>query len=147
MLIINKNVRFSIKLPRLWHICSILVLQPMVYWIFFVSFCHHHCWVCQLYCYHCLPRKGRLVALKKFFALCFREVTAGPHPEQAGRKELGKRCPSQMSPQDLACHLFNQSSPLPLKDSSILAVQDHLSPSQQELHTAFVLSILLLCAR
>lgn len=68
MLIINKNVRFSIKLPSLWHIFSILVQQPVVYWIFFCGFFpeqdHHHCCVCQPCCYHCLPRKGRLVALK-----------------------------------------------------------------------------------
>lgn len=112
MLIINKNVRFSIKLSRLWRVCSILVLQSMVYWIFFVAFSQNRT-VTTAVCASlattivCHAKAG-LEVPRKCFALCFREATAGPQPKWAERKEQVKHGLSQMPPQD-TCHLFKGS--------------------------------------
>lgn len=107
MLIINKNVRFSIKLSRLWHVCSILVLlESMVYWTFFVAFSQNRTFTTAVHASLAWHAGAGLVFPRKCFAPHFREATAGSPPKWAGRKEQGKRDLSQRLPQDPVCHLF-----------------------------------------
>lgn len=136
MLIINKNVRFSIKLSRLGYVCSILVLQSLVYWIFFVAFSQNRTIItavcASLAATIVCHAKAGLVVPRRCFALRSRgSCRVSKQPQLAGRKEQAKRDLSQMLPQDPECHLFkgNRVPHCQQRTISILVVQDHLTPS------------------
>lgn len=111
MLIINKNVRFSIKLSRLRRVCSILVLQSLVYWIFFVAFSQNRTIITAVCASLAAPivchAKAGLVVPRRCFALHSRgSCRVSKQPQLAGREEQAKRDLSQTLPQDPECHLF-----------------------------------------
>lgn len=151
MLIINKNVKFSIKLSRLWQVCTIPVLQSMVYWQFFGGFFpeqdHHQGCVCQPRCHHCLPCKGRVGGSQKTLCPVFQRPLQEHTQSEQGDRSWESVAWAKCLPRTWCV--------IPSKETELLSTNRELHPGwagpphslpQQELDAAFVLTTLLLCA-
>lgn len=147
MLIINKNVRFSIKLSRLWRVCSILVLQSLVYWIFFVAFSQNRTIITAVCASLAAPivchAKAGLVVPRRCFALRSRgSCRVSKQPQLAGKKGAGKAWPEpDSSPGPWVSSLQRKQSSNKEQFHPGCAGPSHSLP-QKELHMAFVFSIL-----